>query len=124
MPPVPTTGNSLQSCYASALADCSSQRSLEHYISESLLHYLNRSHDLKVSGASWLEDGDKNLPPSALASSVMCDRHNSALSPLDNMAIRLFQAFDEKGAGDSGQRILYLFSGHDLERWLLKISAV
>ncbi|MCZ6652322.1 MAG: hypothetical protein O7D91_04765 [Planctomycetota bacterium] len=35
--------------------------------------------------------------------------------------MRLFQAFDEEGAVGSGQQLLYLFSGHDLERWLLKI---
>lgn len=52
---------------------------------------------------------------------MLCARHNSALSPLDGIAVGLFRAFDEKGAAGSGKQLLYLFSGHDLERWLLKI---
>jgi hypothetical protein len=52
---------------------------------------------------------------------VLCKRHNSALSNLDTIAVRLFQAFDEEGAVGSGQQLIYFFSGHDLERWLLKI---
>ena len=52
---------------------------------------------------------------------MLCERHNAALSPLDAIAVRLFQAFDEEGATDSGKRLLYLFSGHDVERWLLKV---
>ena len=119
--PLPRTGRSLQSCYASVLADCSSKRSREHYISESLLRLLNQNNALRVSGLAWLEDNEKILPPGALASTILCDRHNAVLSPLDAIAVRLFQAFDEDGAGASGKRILCLFSGHDLERWLLKI---
>lgn len=52
---------------------------------------------------------------------MLCDRHNAALAPLDSIAVRLFRAFDEEGAAGSGQQLLYLFSGHDIERWLLKI---
>jgi hypothetical protein len=103
------------------MADCDSKLSLEHYISESLLHELNRTYQLRVGGLAWLKGKEKALPPGALASRVLCERHNAALSPLDAMAVRLFQAFDEGGANGSGQRLLYLFSGHDLERWLLKI---
>ena len=121
VPPPPRTGDSLASCYASPLTDCSLRRSREHYISESLLHYLNRNKDLTVRGLPWLKSERQILHPSAFASRVLCERHNSALSPLDTIAVRLFQAFDEQGASDSGQRLLYLFSGHDLERWLLKI---
>ena len=116
MPPPPTTGQSLQSCYASDMADCSTKLSREHCISESLMHYLNQSNNLTVSGASCLEDDQKILPPSALASKTMCDRHNAALSRLDNIAVRLFQAFDENGATRSGNQVLFHFNGHDLER--------
>ena len=121
IPRPPRTGSSLQSCYASVLTDCNSRRTREHYISESLLQYLNRTDGLKVSGLAWLEEKEITLPPGALASTILCDRHNAALSPLDAIAVRLFQAFDEDRAGGSGKQMLYLFCGHDLERWLLKI---
>lgn len=120
-PPPPRTGAAIPKCYAGLLADCGSRRSREHYISESLLRHLNRTNDLRVSGLPWLEDKEKVLPPGALVSRILCERHNSALSPLDAIAVRLFQAFDETGAAGSGQQLLYLFSGHDIERWLLKI---
>jgi len=120
-PPAPKTGKSLESCYANCLADCGSERSREHYISESLLQYLNRDNDLRVGGLPWITSKEQVLPPSALASRVLCERHNSALSILDAIAVRLFQAFDEEGAAGSSQQLIYLFSGHDLERWLLKI---
>ncbi|MHC4740345.1 MAG: hypothetical protein ACYS8Z_00380 [Planctomycetota bacterium] len=104
------------------MADCSSILSREHYISESLLQYLNQKNDLTVSGFPWVKKSNAQvLGPKALAAKVLCERHNFALSPLDTIAVRLFQAFDEEGATGSGQKLLFLFSGHDLERWLLKI---
>jgi len=68
-----------------------------------------------------MTDKQKMLPPDALASRILCGRHNSVLSELDGLAVRLFRAFDEQDARDSGQQLLFLFSGHDLERWLLKV---
>jgi hypothetical protein len=120
-PPSPKTGKSLDMCYARALGDCGGGPSREHYISESLLHYLNRDNDLRVSGLPWVKGQERIVPPNALASRMLCNRHNSALSTLDAIAVRLFQAFDEGRAAGSGQQLIHLFSGHDLERWLLKI---
>lgn len=120
-PQGPRTGKSVEACYASRLADCGLKRSREHYISDSLLHHLNRNKKLTVSGLPWLENKSQLVSPDCLASKVLCERHNSALSPLDAIAVRLFHAFDEQGVHGSGQQLLYLFSGHDLERWLLKI---
>jgi len=121
VPPPPKTGKSIKSCYANCLTDCESQRSREHYISESLLEYLNRNKGLRLSGFPWNKGGEQTLPPSALTSKVLCKRHNSALSKLDSIAVRLFQAFDEEKVSESGQQLIFLFSGHDIERWLLKI---
>ncbi|MBN1517147.1 hypothetical protein JXA32_11350 [Candidatus Sumerlaeota bacterium] len=120
-PSYPKTGKSLKSCYASCLADCDSILSREHYISETLLHYLSQDNGLKVVGFPWIKGKEQVLSPNALASKMLCGRHNSALSKLDDISIRLFQAFDEEGKAGSGRQLIYLFSGHDLERWLLKI---
>ena len=121
-PPPPATGNTLPACYAAPLVDCSLKLSREHFVSESLLNELNRDDDLRVSGLRWQQEGQqKVLSPNALASKILCDRHNSALSSLDAIAVRLFGAFNEEGASGSGRQLLYLFSGADLERWLLKI---
>jgi hypothetical protein len=104
------------------LGDCSPTLSREHFVSASLLNELNRHDGLRVSGFRWLEAGQETmLPPNALASRILCDRHNSALSCVDEIAVNVFGAFNEKGAARSGRQLLYLFSGNDLERWILKI---
>ncbi len=120
-PKNPKTNQSLQTCYASSLGDCSKKLSREHFVSESLLHHLNANNSLQVGGLSWLRDGEKKIPPRALASKILCQRHNSALAPLDDIAVSLFEAFDEGDVSGGEQKLLHLFSGHDLERWLLKV---
>jgi hypothetical protein len=65
------------------------------------------------------------LPISALRANVLCVRHNSAWSQLDAMAGRFFRALAEL-YDDLGRRTLsrkpiwHLFSGEELELWLLK----
>jgi hypothetical protein len=97
------------------------KRSREHYISESLLHHLNQKNSLTVQGLPWVKGESQVVSPDSLASKILCERHNTALSRLDALAVRLFQAFDEQSVHGSGQQLLHLFSGHDLERWLLKV---
>lgn len=119
-PQPPPTGYQHNGCYAAPLCDCSPKLSREHFVSAALLDYLNQTGGLRVAGFPWL-DGEKSLPTSALASRMLCHPHNSALWPLDSIAVDVFQAFDERQAVGSGKQLIHLFSGHDLERWLLKI---
>ncbi len=110
-PAPPTTGYSHAACYAGPLADCSARRSREHYVSESLLTHLHSHNELTVTGFPWVPHGEKVVSPSALASKILCQRHNSALSPLDAIAVHLFQAFDEEGA--SGVSVRHKHSGRE-----------
>jgi hypothetical protein len=79
---------------------------------------------LGLVGMPWQAAGtEKSLPPAALASKILCGRHNQALSPLDAEAGRLFRTigafdkgFNEKPATDA----MAMFSGEDIERWMLK----
>jgi len=120
-PPSPKTGFSNSQCYASELNDCDSKLSREHYITKALLEYLNIDKELKIEGLSWTAGKEQSIPPNALASKILCQRHNSTLSVLDENALRLFKAFDEENAKGSGIKTLYLFSGNDIERWLIKV---
>ena len=120
-PLLPKTGKSLVKCYASDLKDCCSKLSREHYVSITLLEYLNRDKDLRIKGLTWPNNLEDKFPPNALASKILCERHNGSLSKLDKIAIGIFTAFDESNTTDSNQQLLHLFSGHDIERWLLKI---
>jgi hypothetical protein len=63
------------------------------------------------------------LHSSALKVKRLCRRHNSALSPIDSEAARLFRNFAQINThlheSLEGQK-LYFFHGTDIERWLLK----
>lgn len=114
------TSISREKCYANSLNDCCNKLSREHFISHNLLHHLNINNRLSVSGLSWTGVDTKTISPRALASNILCERHNNALSGLDSIALRLFRALDESDLSDTNKKELILFCGHDLERWLLK----
>ena len=78
-----------------------------------------------VEGLSWLKGEKKKLPTNQLKSNILCRRHNEALSGLDNIAKRFFisiQRIDKEYAVDIDENIdrVFLFNGHDIERWALK----
>lgn len=120
-PYTPQTRTALEACYASPLQDCSDGISREHFLSESILNRLNRNKNLTVSGFSWQTAQEQVLPPNAIAANILCERHNSTLSPLDAMAVRLFEALSQKGTKEKAEKSLHLINGHDVERWLLKV---
>jgi hypothetical protein len=120
------TGIKNPRCYAAAFEDCSEKISREHFLSNGILKILNENGGLAVAGFPWLKIGvHKQITPANLVGNVLCERHNNALSPLDKVAIRFFKTFrqieqefvDEKTA--EIERV-FLFNGHDLERWMLK----
>jgi hypothetical protein len=85
---------------------------------------LGKNGSLRVSGLAWQKgENHEALPPSAYAANILCDRHNTALSPLDGTALRLFHALDHSAdlKGETNSERIFLFSGHDVERWLLKM---
>jgi hypothetical protein len=108
------------------LADCSTDLSREHYISNALLKRLSIDGKVTVDGFSWQDSGAASkLPPASLTGRVLCRRHNLALSPLDAIASRLFERIDQfhheiVDSGRKHQSRFFLFSGHDIERWMLK----
>jgi hypothetical protein len=124
--PDPKTGIKNSGCYASAFSDCSTKISREHFLSEGILKILNENRSLTVAGFPWLKTGEhKNLHPSSLTGNVLCARHNSALSPLDKVAIRFFRALRQIEQEFADEQIstlerVFLFNGHDIEQWMLK----
>jgi len=125
--PAPKTGLRNPRCYAADLADCSEKISGEHYISHSILKELSEDGvAIEIEGLSWLKDDEKKkLPTKGLMSNILCKRHNEALSGFDSVAKRFFLSIDridrEFGADitDKEDRV-FLFNGHDIERWMLK----
>jgi SEC-C motif len=119
------TGYSHPGCYMKWTRNCSPTLSGEHFISETVLSILNPK-SLRIAGAAWISEGEtRDLPPSALKANVLCQRHNSAWSQLDQMAGKFFRALraiydDLERRSLSRTPMWHLFSGEELELWLLK----
>lgn len=124
-PPGLRTGYSHPNCYAGALGDCSRKINREHYFSEALL--LEIGSPIEASGFRWLKEGEtRPVSAAALTAKILCERHNSALSPLDGVAKELFVMLREIDAelGDAeppAASETFTVNGADVERWLLKV---
>jgi hypothetical protein len=125
-PPGPITSFAHPKCYMSPTNNCSDGKSREHYISEAILARFDK---LNVSGMPWQAKGEvKTYPSKSMAANILCERHNNALSPLDTLGLRAFDAITEaadyavnrKGAGRAQH---YLISGEGLELWMGKLAA-
>jgi hypothetical protein len=124
-PPGGATGHSHPGCYMNWTNNCSPKISGEHFISETVLEILNPK-SLRIGGLAWIPVGEtRDLPLQALKANVLCERHNSAWSQLDQMAGQFFRALREvyddlMRPSLSRKPIWHLFSGEELELWLLK----
>jgi hypothetical protein len=108
--------------------DCSANGSREHFVSRSVLILIGDRH-VRIDGVPWLAQGEtKALPIDALAANILCERHNAAMSPLDTMGGQFFGAvrsiYDDLGNRKTLSRKpqWFLFSGEELELWLLKTA--
>lgn len=112
-------------CYASELANCSSQISREHFISEGVLELAGDDGFIEMRGLAWQPIGErKRLSTSNLAANVLCKRHNEGLSDIDSVGKDLFETllYVNKGfsRGDGEGEEAFLFNGHNVELWMLK----
>lgn len=110
-------------CYLRELNGCSEDISGEHIVSASVLRIISPNKNTIVSGFPWLNGKEKLLGHGALISNCLCKHHNSSLSPLDDAAGRFYQAIKNCDLERSGRGQHYLFSGHDVERWMFKTMA-
>jgi hypothetical protein len=110
-------------CYLKETNGCSEKISGEHLVSANALRVLDDT-GVYVGGFPWMEKGKiKQIGFGALVANRLCESHNSALSPLDAAAGRLFRAIkDSDIKADQGPQH-FLISGHDIERWFLKTIA-
>lgn len=126
LPPLPKTNFSQDGCYLAETKDCSVGLSAEHYMSRSILKIIGER--VLVSGAPWLKGGEaKEVSINTLTAKILCRRHNSALSALDNEAGQFFEALDAiqrdfARKSLSKKHAVRLVSGEALEQWMLKAS--
>lgn len=112
-------------CYASALGDCTSKLSREHYFSKSVLEQIHPRPI--VEGLPREEVQDKRYSIASLTAKILCTHHNAALSPLDSEAAKVFAAIDgfeqDSAARQTPSRSkVTSVSGPEFERWLLKVA--
>jgi hypothetical protein len=113
----PPTGLVTPGCYAAPLRDCDgAPLTREHYISEALL--LRFPKGFNVEGLPWLPAA-KPIGPKGLASNILCERHNNALSPLDDLICSLYDVVKATTEGRHGGSVA--LDGEDLERWAIKL---
>lgn len=121
-----STGHRHAKCFASPDENCSTTISREHFISETLLRQIELNKTAKIAGLSWQQPKTFDIIPlKGLASKILCDRHNSALSPLDATMGAFSQAIadidrDLHPDADAPRFQRRQFCGEDLERWMLK----
>lgn len=112
-------------CWASVLGGCSAKLSGEHPISK---NQFGDAKTITVSGYSWCKGETKEIGISRATVKVLCTTHNSALSPLDESAGSLFDAFKcEAERRSEARRTRREFHadarrlrGDEFERWMLK----
>jgi hypothetical protein len=107
-------------CYANALGNCSMTISREHFISEVVLKQQEIEGGVTAFGFSFLGAQSKSMPINGMASKILCEAHNSALSPLDSEAGRLFKYSLDIAFSYHQASLISIFSGEDIELWLLK----
>lgn len=110
-------------CYADALGDCDGRQSSEHIISASILRQLNEVP---------LVDGWPGIAAAgpigigSLKSKILCEKHNRFLAPFDSSAADFFATLSrfDRSLGEKAAVVdeVVPLSGHDLERWLLKVA--
>jgi hypothetical protein len=114
-------------CYAQRLGDCRGPVNGEHVVTRALLESVWQGKpDGHVYGLTFLRaapDEPAQLGIKALTAKILCQGHNSALSPFDTEIVKFFRAnerlvLDEINGGPIA--VNSYVCGDVIERWMLK----
>src|SRR5665213_2855249 len=83
--------SNLNVCWAACLGNCSNKMSREHIVTKAM--YLD--NEITVSGMPWCADEPKTVGMAGLTAKILCVAHNSALSKVDEEAVRFARAMRE-----------------------------
>ncbi len=124
-PTPPISGVVNPACYMSSTSDCSNDSEREHFFSESILRELSMgAKHVWAAGMHWMApEVPERAATKGISARVLCGRHNRALGPLDAAAVGFFRTLREirPTDGEEPPPTHSLYSGHDIERWLLKV---
>jgi hypothetical protein len=118
------------SCYLSSVSNCSAKLTKEHFISRNILERITDDNTLKFENAGHFFGGKSivQIGIDGFSSKILCDNHNSALSPLDETVGAAFGRIEEftkdvLRVHTKGYRAnsFHIASGLDIERWMIKV---
>ena len=102
--------------------------SKEHWISANMLRVISLKSaspgQFKVQGLRWQGDNVSHLSVKGMQARILCQRHNSALSPLDAEAgemFRVMQIYQKVMGSCQPINLFAIFDGPSIERWLVKV---
>ena len=118
-------GYSHPKCYLSHTNGCTTKITGEHCISHNLLNKIEKQNKtIDIVGLTWLpKDQLISIGKNNLVSNVLCEQHNSALSPLDSAIgdlVEAIGAIDAEYQNTSPVGRSYTVDGAHVERWVLK----
>lgn len=120
------TGINLKGCYLAKHANCGSKISLEHPISRNILEQFS---NFALRGFKDTDGTiDVIIPAKSAGYKVLCDRHNSDLSSLDDHAGRFFRdlgpaVFPIRHPQDENLLNWVFVDGPKIEAWAIKVIA-
>ena len=126
-PRPPKTGCSQKGCYLGHTNDCGGGITGEHYVSRAALEQLSEPV-VAIDGVHWLPPGEQKVVSiNRLTANILCSRHNSALSILDDEGAHFLRTIKNIHASLdstslSRKRLVSIVSGEALELWVLKIA--
>jgi len=112
-------------CWAACLGNCSDKMSREHIVTKAM--YLD--NEITASGLPWCANEPKKVGLASLTAKILCVAHNSALSEVDQEAVRFAKALREsyrllevriRGENHRWRLKRFPIDGYRLERWFLK----
>lgn len=112
----------MTTCFLHGFGPCHGKLTGEHYTSRAVLELISPGGVTQIGGLPWqTPDEMKNVGIAALTANVLCDRHNSGLSGLDNEAKKLFKALVDVDKNRAQLPDDLEVDGPAVERWLLKV---
>jgi hypothetical protein len=101
--------------------------SKEHWVSANILKVISLKSvspgRFKVQGLRWQGDNVSQLSAKGMQAKILCQRHNSAFSPLDAEAgemFRVLQIYQQVMESGRPINLFAIFDGPSIERWLVK----
>lgn len=109
-----------RSCWAAPLGGCDGPLTGEHLVTDAVL-----GRSVSVRGMPWCQGGFKTVGAASLTANILCDRHNSMLSEVDQVAADAKAALFWMLSPQTKQAWRYeerLLNGHKLARWAAKTA--